>query len=154
MQTVCTSLQTDNHTNTSSLNFYRPDALPDAQPTVSKHRRAQPQKVECDKTEHESIKPHRNRHRAMIPFDSENKTRMRVIAASRYRKSPTCCRCHSGATRRYILPADYANEDDDIVCLSHASRCQRRFRALPVIGTARRWLHMTGEERLPVNVHV
>ena len=32
MQTICTSLQTDNHTNTSSLNFYRPDALPDAQP--------------------------------------------------------------------------------------------------------------------------
>jgi len=28
--------QTDNHTNTSSLNLYRPDALPDAQPTVSK----------------------------------------------------------------------------------------------------------------------
>ena len=39
MQTICTSLQTDNHTNTSSLNFYRPDALPDAQPTVSKHWR-------------------------------------------------------------------------------------------------------------------
>ena len=37
MQTICTLLQTDNHTNTSSLNFYRPDALPDAQPTVSKH---------------------------------------------------------------------------------------------------------------------
>jgi len=37
MQTICTSLQTDNHTNTSSLNFYRPDALPDAQQTVSKH---------------------------------------------------------------------------------------------------------------------
>ena len=36
-QTLCTSLQTDNHTNTSSLNFYRLDALPDAQPTVSKH---------------------------------------------------------------------------------------------------------------------
>ena len=31
MQTICTSLQTDNHTNTSSLNVYRPDALPDAQ---------------------------------------------------------------------------------------------------------------------------
>ena len=30
MQTICTSLQTDNHSNTSSLNFYRPDALPDA----------------------------------------------------------------------------------------------------------------------------
>ena len=26
MQTICTSLQTDNHTNTSSVNFYRPDA--------------------------------------------------------------------------------------------------------------------------------
>ena len=37
MQTICTSLQTDNHTNnTSSLNFYRLDVLPDAQPTVSK----------------------------------------------------------------------------------------------------------------------
>ena len=32
----CTLLQTDNHTNTSSLNFYRPDALPDAQPILSK----------------------------------------------------------------------------------------------------------------------
>jgi len=31
------SLQTDKHTNTSLFNFYRPDALPDAQPTVSKH---------------------------------------------------------------------------------------------------------------------
>ena len=30
---VCTLLQTDNHTNTSSVNFYRPDALPDAQTT-------------------------------------------------------------------------------------------------------------------------
>jgi len=29
-------LQTDNHASTSSLNFYRPDALPDAQPTVLK----------------------------------------------------------------------------------------------------------------------
>ena len=37
MQTICTSLQTDNHTNTSSLNFCRPDAFPDAQPTVPKH---------------------------------------------------------------------------------------------------------------------
>ena len=35
MQTICTSLQADNHTNTSSLNFYRPDT----QPTVSKYRR-------------------------------------------------------------------------------------------------------------------
>ena len=37
MQTICTSLQTDNHINTSSFNFYRPDALLDTQATVSKH---------------------------------------------------------------------------------------------------------------------
>jgi len=37
VQTICTSLQTDNHTNTSSLNFYGPGALPDAQPTASMH---------------------------------------------------------------------------------------------------------------------
>jgi len=36
-QTICTSFWIDNHTNPPSLNFYRPDALPDAQPTVSKH---------------------------------------------------------------------------------------------------------------------
>jgi len=35
---VCTSLQTDNHANTSPLSaFYSPDALPAAQPTASKH---------------------------------------------------------------------------------------------------------------------
>jgi len=39
MQTICTSLQTDNHTNTSLLSFYRLDALPGIQPTVSKHWR-------------------------------------------------------------------------------------------------------------------
>jgi len=33
MQTICTSLQTDNQTSTSSLNFYRPDVLSDAQST-------------------------------------------------------------------------------------------------------------------------
>jgi len=35
---VCTSLQTDNHASTPPLEFfYRPDALPAAQPTASKH---------------------------------------------------------------------------------------------------------------------
>ena len=34
---VCTLLQTDNHGSTSLLIFYRPDTLPAAQPTVSKH---------------------------------------------------------------------------------------------------------------------
>jgi len=35
MQTICPSLQTDKHVRNSLLNFYRPDALPDTQPTVS-----------------------------------------------------------------------------------------------------------------------
>jgi len=35
--TVSTSLQRDNHIDTTSLNFYRLDALPDVQPTVLKH---------------------------------------------------------------------------------------------------------------------
>ena len=34
--TIYTLFQTDNHTNTSSLDVYRPDALPDGQPTLSK----------------------------------------------------------------------------------------------------------------------
>ena len=36
---VCTSLQTDNHTSSPPLSFYRPGALPDAQPSASKHWR-------------------------------------------------------------------------------------------------------------------
>ena len=36
---VCTSLQTDNHVSNPPLSFYRPDALPAAQPTASKHWR-------------------------------------------------------------------------------------------------------------------
>jgi len=37
---VCISLHTDNHASTPPLNFfYRPDALPAAQPTASKHWR-------------------------------------------------------------------------------------------------------------------
>jgi len=34
---VCISIQTDNHASTPPLGFYRPDALPAAQPTASKH---------------------------------------------------------------------------------------------------------------------
>jgi len=41
MHIICISLQTDNHASTSSLSFYRPDALPAAQPTASKHGRQQ-----------------------------------------------------------------------------------------------------------------
>jgi len=35
IQIICTLLQTDNHARTPSVIFDRPDALPDAQPTVS-----------------------------------------------------------------------------------------------------------------------
>jgi len=34
---VCTSLQTDNYASTPPLSFYRPYALPAAQPTALKH---------------------------------------------------------------------------------------------------------------------
>jgi len=34
---VCTLLQADNHASTTPLSFYRPDALPATQLTVSKH---------------------------------------------------------------------------------------------------------------------
>ena len=34
---VCTFLQTEYHASTQILSFYRPDALPAAQPTASKH---------------------------------------------------------------------------------------------------------------------
>jgi len=34
---VCTSLQTDNHANTPTTVFYRPDALSAAKPTASNH---------------------------------------------------------------------------------------------------------------------
>jgi len=34
---ACTSRQTDNHASTHQSVFYRPDALPAAQPTASKH---------------------------------------------------------------------------------------------------------------------
>jgi len=34
---VCTSLQTDNHATPTTQFFYRPDALPAAQPTASEH---------------------------------------------------------------------------------------------------------------------
>jgi len=38
MQVCTSSLQTDNHASTPPLSFfYRPDALPAAQPTASKH---------------------------------------------------------------------------------------------------------------------
>jgi len=36
MQTIYILLQTDNNTNISSLNFYKPDAVPDAKPAAMK----------------------------------------------------------------------------------------------------------------------
>jgi len=37
MQIICTSHQTDNHASIPPLSIYKPDALPAAQPTASKH---------------------------------------------------------------------------------------------------------------------
>ena len=37
MQIICTLLKIDNHASTSPPTLYRPDALPDAQSTASKH---------------------------------------------------------------------------------------------------------------------
>jgi len=49
MQTICTSLQTDNYANNiSSLNFYRPDALRDAQPTASVSSHSRLNGGQCD----------------------------------------------------------------------------------------------------------
>jgi len=39
MQIICTSLQADNYASTLPVSFYRPDALPAAQPTASEHWR-------------------------------------------------------------------------------------------------------------------
>jgi len=39
-QIICTSLQTDSHASTSPLSFYRPDALPVAQPNSVKALKA------------------------------------------------------------------------------------------------------------------
>jgi len=43
MQTICTLLETDNHTKNSLLKYYKPDALPDAkhqlQSTEGKHKK-------------------------------------------------------------------------------------------------------------------
>ena len=49
---VCISLQTDNHASTPPLFFYRPDALPAAQPTVSKHWRLTVKQVKKYKLQH------------------------------------------------------------------------------------------------------
>jgi len=37
IEIICTSLHTDNHASTLPLSFYRPDAIPAAQLTASKH---------------------------------------------------------------------------------------------------------------------
>ena len=56
MRIICTSLQTDNDACTSSLHiFYRPDALPAAQPTASKHWRHNQTTTEKIKCHGESI---------------------------------------------------------------------------------------------------
>jgi len=45
---VCTLLQTDNHASTPPLSFYRPDALPAAQPAASRERGGNVHDVDVD----------------------------------------------------------------------------------------------------------
>jgi len=56
MQIICTSLQTDNHVSTLSLNFYRPDGLPDAQTTVSKQRKQKQKSISMSLTAMEEVR--------------------------------------------------------------------------------------------------
>jgi len=81
MQSISTSLQTDNHTNTSSLNFYRLDALSDARPTVSKHWRQLSQS--------EYVLPNQTMHwycHFHLGTDTVNCTMKRVVGL--YRTAP------------------------------------------------------------------
>jgi len=50
MQTICTTLQTDSHTNTPVSHFYRPDALPDAQSSVKALKAYDMLYESCDKS--------------------------------------------------------------------------------------------------------
>jgi len=52
---VCTSLQTDNHTSTPPLSFYRPDALPAAKPTASTHSWRKKNKKHMEKLRHHHL---------------------------------------------------------------------------------------------------
>ena len=54
MQTICTSLQRDNHTNIIT-HFYRSATLPDAQPTVSKALQAYFGKKTSQKTQDQPL---------------------------------------------------------------------------------------------------
>ena len=87
VHTICTLLQTDNHTNTSSLNFYRPDALSDAQPTVSKHWREQTLGKNCGMLTFpaESLQNLHSAHRVMQsgavePFRPRNLVSFGILA--------------------------------------------------------------------------
>jgi len=69
MQAIGTSPRTDSHTNTSSLNFYRPDAVTDAQPTVSKHCRLPPSRFRiwtADTYAHGQVLPPNCTHQVQV----------------------------------------------------------------------------------------
>jgi len=74
---ICTSLQTDNQANTQPLSFYRPDSLPAAQPTVSKHCR---QVINTDKMV--GLFTHTHTHPFNGPFS-------RTTRVGRYQKGET-----------------------------------------------------------------
>jgi len=132
MRTICTSPRTDNHTSTSSLNFYRQDALRDAQPTVSEHGRQRVVPVTIVETR-TTVTAHCGATRrirevagktAMFLFVTvshctvssryyvcRNKTRMRVIAASPYRHAThyICCIGLGWPSHMYIFICIYVS---------------------------------------------
>jgi len=67
----CTSLQTDNHDSTSPLSFYRPDDLPDSQPTVSKLW-TQSKKDENETITHRRDKALRDNQAVLVSIDVIN----------------------------------------------------------------------------------
>jgi len=66
---VCTSLQTNNHASIPQLSFYRPDDLPAAQPTASKHwRQRNPTYITANRIPHTTIQRlnYHNVHGALL----------------------------------------------------------------------------------------
>ena len=82
MQITYTSIQTDNHVSTSSLNFYKSAALPATQPTVSKHQR------QCSK------------------LASRTKTQYTTIYRVQHYKTIICKNCNNNM-KRYAIFKDY-----------------------------------------------
>jgi len=86
MQIICHSLQTDNHTSTSSLSFCRPDALPATQSTASKHWRQESTEI--------SITENKFKIHANIENWSPHRISLDFVCSA-WRRSPLHDSCNS-----------------------------------------------------------